>query len=201
MPVPYEVVFTHDITAYVAPTGEAFPAVNATPAGNWSRIGTSGNLNYVDSGLTVMHQQSFTKWRALGDTGTRKVNRTEESLTIKFTLADITLEQYRYSLNGNSVTTVAAGGGAAGYKKIGLSRGLTVAQYALLVRSKHSAYGDGWNSQYEVPYAFQVGEPELIFQKTQPVGLELVWEAVIDPNAATAVERFGRLVMQHADPA
>jgi hypothetical protein len=69
------------------------------------------------------------------------------------------------------------------------------------VRGGVSPYGDGWNLQYEVPIAFQTGEPEVIYRKDEPAGLALEWTAIIDPSAVSADERFGRLVAQHQDPA
>lgn len=198
MPVPYEVIAA-PFTLYTAPVGEAFPAIDATPAGNWTKVGTSGALNYGEEGVTVDHGQDVSEWKGLGDTGPRKVFRTGESLKISLMLHDISLEQYRHALNMNAVTDVAAGAGTAGYRKIGLSRGSTVVQRALLVRGP-SGYNDenGWNSQYEVPLAFQTGEPEVVYRQGDPAGLALEWTAVIDPNAASDAERFGRFVMQDA---
>jgi hypothetical protein len=197
MPVPYEVIAA-PFTAWVAEVGTAFPLIDAAPSGSWSKVGTSGDLNYMDDGVTIEHAQSVEKWRSLGDTGPRKVFRTEEDLMIRLILADITLEQYMHALNMNAVTTVAPGA-EAGYKWIGLSRGSSIAQRSLLVRGP-SPYGDDWTLQYEVPIAFQTGEPEVVYRKDTPAGLALEWTAIIDPDAATAVERFGRLLAQHADP-
>jgi hypothetical protein len=194
--VPYEVIAA-PFVAYWAPVGEAFPLIDVTPAGNWVRIGTSGELNYAEDGVVIEQPQSITKWRAGGDTGVRKVFRTEEDFMIRFTLTDLTLEQYRLGLNMNTVTTVAAGSGTAGYKKIGLSRGPDVAQMALILRGP-SPYGDAMNLQYEVPIAFQTGEPKPVLgKKGEPAGIELEFTAIIDPNASSVKERYGRIVAQH----
>lgn len=196
--IPYEVIAA-PYTIWHAPVGEAFPAINATPAGNWAKLGTSGDLNYNDEGVTIAHPQSIEKWRSLGDTGTRKVFRTEEDLIIRVMLVDLTLEQYRHALNLNTVTTTAAGSGTAGYKKLGLSRGPDVAQRALLIKGP-SPYGADWFMQYEIPIAFQTGSPEPVSKKGTPAMLSLEWSAIIDPNAVTPTERFGRLIAMHADP-
>lgn len=196
--VPYEVIAA-PYTVWFAPIGEAFPAVNAVPGGNWLKVGTNGDLNYMDDGVTIANPQSIEPWRSLGDTGPRKVFRTEEDLIISLVLADVSLEQYRHALNMNAVTTVAAGSGTAGYKKIGLSRGSDVAQRALLVRGP-SPYGADMFMQYEVPYAFQTGEPEVVYRKDVPAGLALEWTAIIDPAAVTPAERFGRLIAMNAEP-
>jgi hypothetical protein len=196
MPVPYEVIAA-PFTVFFAPLGEPFPLIDVAPAGNWLKVGTSGDLSYMDDGVTVEHAQKTEVWRSLGDTAPRKVFRTEEDLVIGVVLADVTLEQYRHALNMNSVTTVAPGAGTAGYKKVGLSRGSLVAQRSILVRGP-SPYGDGWFLQYEVPIAFQTGEPEVVYRKNEPAGLKLQWTAIIDPSASSPDERFGRIVAQHA---
>lgn len=196
---PYEIIAA-PYTLYVAPVGTAFPAIDAAPGGAWTKVGTSGDLNYTEDGVTVDHGQSLEFWRALGSAGPRKAFRTEEELRISLTLADLSLEQYANALNYNTVTTVAPGGGTAGTKKIGLSRGLDVPQRALLVRGQASAYGETFNAQYEVPVAVQAGEPEVVFTKGEPAGLALEFEAIEDPQAASTAERFGRLVMQNAAP-
>jgi len=194
---PFEIIAA-PYNVYFAPVGTAFPLIDvAVPAAPWKLVGSSGNLNYTDEGVTVAHNQALEKFRALGDSGSRKIFRTEEDLMIRLMLADITLEQYAHALNSNPVTTVAAGAGTAGYKVIGLSRGFAVATVALMVRGP-SPYGDNYTLQYEVPLAAQSGNPETVFVKNTPVGLALEWTALVDPNAVSAAERFGRLRAQHA---
>jgi len=195
---PYEIIAS-PVDVWFAVVGTAFPLIDATPAAAWKKIGSSGNLNYTDEGVTVAHPQSIEKFRALGDTGSRKVFRTEEDLLIRLVLADITLEQYAHALNSNTVTTTAAGAGTAGYKTVGMSRGAAVATVALMVRGP-SPYGNDWTLQYEVPYAAQSGNPEPVFLKGTPIGLALEWTALVDPNAASVSERFGRIRAQHAAP-
>ncbi len=195
--VPYEVIAA-PFTLYVADVGTAFPLLLAAPGGSWTKVGTSGELNYDDAtGVIVEHSQSITMWRSLGDSGSRKVFRTEEDLKVRLKLMDITLEQYAFAMNHNSVSTVAAGSGTAGYKKIGLSRGFTVATKALLIRGDVSPYGAAYVSQYEIPIAAQTGNPTVVFKKGEPAGLDLEWTALVDSSAAAA-ERFGRLVTQNA---
>src|SRR5690606_18657567 len=117
--------------------------------------------------------------------------RTEEGLQIRVTLADLTLDQYKVALNGNSVDI------GDGKRSIGLSRGREVTQYALLARGQ-SAYADDQIAQYEVPVCVEVGEPEVIYRKGEPAALALTFEALEHPNAASEDERFGRLVMGDA---
>lgn len=199
--VPYEVIAA-PFTLWVAPVGEAFPDVDTTPAGNWTKVGSSGPLNYDEAeGVTVEHAQEITKWRSVGDMGTRKVFRTSEDLIVRMKLVDLTIEQYAHALNNNTVTDQAAGVGTPGYRKIGLSRGTQVTTKALLIRADVSPYGADWKMQYEIPVAAQVGNPSVaISKKGEPAGLNLEWHALVDPNALSEDERFGRLVAQDDDP-
>jgi hypothetical protein len=77
-----------------------------------------------------------------------------------------------------------------------MSRGFSVATVALLVRGP-SPYGDLMNLQFEVPRAAQTGNPQVVMKKDAPAGLALEWTALVDPNASSVAERFGRIVAQH----
>lgn len=199
--VPFEVIAA-PFTAWIAPVGTAFPDLSDAPAGPWTRIGTNGDLNYDESeGVVVEHQQEMTKWRAVGDMGARKVFRTSEDQVVRFKLVDFTLEQYSHALNSNAVTDVPAGVGTAGYRKIGLSRGSQVRTVALMVRGSVSPYGEDWVTQYEIPVAAQWSNPSVaLSKKGEPAGYVLEFHSLVDPNAASEDERFGRLLAQDADP-
>jgi len=195
---PYEIIGA-PYTLWLAPVGEAFPLIDAAPAGNWIKVGTNGDRNYSDDGVTVAHSQSLEKARPVGSTGPVKAWRTEEDLMIRLSLWDMTLEQYAKALNDVEITTTAAGSGTAGFKAMGLSQGQEVTAYALLVRGI-SAYGDGYTGQYEVPRCYQSGNPEPVLTKGKPAALDLEFTALEDLNASSDAERFGRLVMQHQAP-
>jgi hypothetical protein len=194
--VPFEVIAA-PYSVYWAALG---PAINAAPGAQWTPFGTSGNLNITEAGVTVAHPQETTRWRALGDIGTRKVFRTSEDLMVRFVLADVSLEQYRHAINSNAITTVAAGAGTAGYKKIGLSRGAFVNQVALLIRGVSPHLADGF-SQYEIPIAFASGSPEVTYANNgEPAGLAFEYTAAVDANAGSEDERYGRLIVMTAQP-
>ena len=193
---PYEII-AGPLTLWLAPVGTAFPTVTAAPAGGWTKVGTDGDRNYSDDGVTVQHSQKTETATPAGATGPVKAWRTEEGLIITVTLWDMSLEQYALALSGAAPTTTAAGVGTPGVKKIGLSRGQTVANYALLARGA-SAYGDNYAAQYEVPVCFQSGSPKVVRKKGTPAGIELEFTALEHGAAASEAERFGRLLMQHA---
>jgi len=197
---PFEIV-AQPFTLWVAAVGVAFPEIDDAPGGSWTKIGTSGDLNYTEDGVTIAHNQSVELWRALGSVGPRKAFRTEEELHVSLVLADISLEQYAIAMELGTVTTTPPGVGIAGFKSIGLSRGLDLPQRALLVRGAGaSPYGSGWNVQYEIPVAVQMAEPEIVFVKGTPAGLALEFVALEDPDAASDGERFGRLLAQNTEP-
>jgi len=194
--VPFEIIGA-PYTVWAAPVGTEYPAVDEEPAGEWMKLGTNGDRNYDDNGVTVKHSQSISKWRGLGSTGAVKAFRSDEDLIVSFVLVDLSLEQYGHLLE-QTVTPAAAGMGTPGTKTIGLSRGLTVQQYALLVRGP-SPYMEDGVMQYEIPVCIQSGEPAPVSKKNAPAALEVQFEALEDPDAASAKERYGRLVAQNAD--
>ncbi|MGQ3101016.1 MAG: hypothetical protein ACT6Q5_13295 [Sphingopyxis solisilvae] len=198
MPAPYEIL-AGPLDLWLAPVGTAFPLVTAAPAGPWAMVGTAGRRNYSDDGLAVQHTQKIDTATPAGAIAPVKAWRTEEGLIITVTMWDLSLEHYTTALGGAVPTTVAAGAGIPGTKKIGLSRGPDVVTYALLARGA-SAYGDAYKGQYEVPVCFQNGSPKPTFAKGKPSGLEMEFMALEHSAAATELERFGRLIMQHAAP-
>lgn len=196
---PFEVIAA-PFTLYVAAVGTAFPAVDAAPGVGWTKVGTSGPLNYDRAeGVTVEHRQSTSPWRSAGDTGSRKNFPTEEDLIVRLKLVDLTPDQYALALNHNAITTVAAGVGVAGTKAIGLSRGSQIVSKALLIRGDVSPIGDQLAMQYEIPIAQQIGSPQVALSKPgEPAGLNLEFMALVDTSASTPSEYFGRLVIQTA---
>jgi hypothetical protein len=198
---PFEVIAA-PFDVYLAPTGTAFPDVDEDPAVDWVLVGTSGNLNYDrQAGVTVEHRQATSPWRSVGDCGVRKNFRTEEDLIIRFTLVDMTIEQYAIALNHNTVTDEAAASGVPGYRWAGLSRGTQITTKAMLIRGAVSPYATAMNMQYEVPLVQQIGSAQVTLALPgQPAGLALEFMALVDTSAATEAERFGRIVAQDAAP-
>jgi hypothetical protein len=196
MSEPFEIIAA-PFTAYVAPVGEAFPAVDADPAGNWVKIGANGDESMDEEGVQVTHAQEVNKIRTLGSTVPLKAFRTAEDLMIAFTLLDVTLEAIMLALNSNTVTTTAAGSGTAGFKSMQFYQGEQVATMALLLRAGVSPYAASMNMQYQVPYCFQSGNPEPVYRKGEPAGFALEFTALRDPNAASKAASFGQLVIQH----
>lgn len=195
---PFEIL-AGPYTLWLAPVGTAFPIVTAAPAVAWVRVGTSGDVNYDEDGVTVSHVMKQELARGAGRTGPLKAWTVEEDLMISLKLMDVSIEAYSIALNKAGPTTVAAGVSIPGTKRIGLSQGADPITYALLARGL-SPYGDAFVAQYEVPRVFQSANQKPVFKKGKPATLELEFTALEDIAAASAAERFGRLVAQHQAP-
>ena len=194
---PYEIIGS-PLNVWLAPVGEAFPTLDQAPAGNWQLLGTNGNRNHSEEGLTVRHSKSLNKARPAGATGAVKAFLNEEDLMFSLVLWDMTLEQYAKALNDNAIATVAAGAGTVGYKKIGMSGSATaIKEFALIARGP-SPYDETLNMQYCVPRCVDTGSASPVFRKATPAALQLEFSALEDLGAANDEERFGYIIAAHA---
>ena len=181
------------LTLWTAPVGEAFTVIDVAPAGNWVKVGSSGDEDYTDDGVVVLAPQTVEFFRGAGNTGPRKAYITEEDLIVRVTVANMTLEEVNLAFNSVAITTAA---GPPAIKDITLNRGsVEPAQMALQVRGK-SPYADAKNMQFEIPVAIHMGSPEFPFTKSAVTAFQLEFMALVDPSAATAAEKFGRLLAQ-----
>ena len=183
---PFEII-AGPADVYLAATGTAFPAVDATPAAAWTKLGRT------EGGVTVRSTQTVELLMADQYTGAQKAIRTEEGLEIEFEMADLTLAKYAKALND---VTVVAAAGPPSTKRIRLRLGFDVTKFAFVVRGD-SPYGD-WNLQYEVPLVVQVESPEPSFSREDKATLKVKYTAIEDPDAATDADRFGVLRAQDA---
>lgn len=194
---PFEIIGA-PLTLWVAPIGTAFPTIAAAPGVGWTKVGTNGDRNCENGGVTVTHRKTYDKVRTAGATGSVKAFLSEEDLMFGLTLLDITLEQYQFALNGNTVTTVAPASGQPGTKKIGLSEDVgRTREYALLARGL-SPYNEALAMQYCIPRCYQSGAPAPVFRKGGTgAGLALSFEALEDLAATNGQERFGYILAAH----
>lgn len=197
MSQPFEII-AGPVKVYLGPVGETMPYVDDVPAGNWVLLGTAGDKNYGEDGVTVQKEQSIELVRTLGALGPVKALRTAEDMKIMLVLHDMTLEHLTKVLNDQAVVTVAAASGTPGYKHIPLLRGFDISEHAILIRGDMSPEGEDFAMQYEIPRGFFSGSPEAVFRKNEPVGLAAEITVLEDPDAAAGSE-FGRLVVQDAD--
>lgn len=195
MAAPYEIVGA-PLTAYVAPVGTAFPAIDdeegAFDAG-WLKLGTSGDKNYDEEGVTVEHPQTINYFRGAGATAPRKAFRQEEDFMLSLKLADLSPEQYATVINDATVTTVAAASGVAGEKSFDLLRGFTVAAFALLARGV-SSVDDALYAQYEAPTVIDEGSPSVVYTKGEPALLEVKLRSLDADATGIGTLRIGTAV-------
>lgn len=188
MSAPFEVI-VGSYELWLAPTGTAAPATNATPSGGWVKVGTSGKDNYDEKGVTVKHSQTVGTWTPAGSTAARKAYRTAESLEIDLSLVDLSMAQYAQALNNASVSTQT---GPPATQTFSLLQGLSVSLFSLLVKGA-SPVNDSLSAQYWVPIVFQNGNPSPTFAKGAPAGLDLSFMALKD-----STNGFGTYVAQTA---
>lgn len=191
---PFEIIAA-PFEVYAAPVATAMPDISDDPPTGFTLIGTSGDKNITEDGVTVEHSQTIEVFRPVGLTAARKAFRTEEELTISFAIADISAEEYARAINSATVTTTAAGVGTAGQKDIDLLMGLDVSLLALIILGRESAEGDGFNSAYQIPIAYQSGNPAPVYKKGEPAMLALEFKALWD-----ATDGFGKYISQSAVP-
>ena len=172
---PYDIVVGPG-TIYVAPLDTAFPTVDGTPAAAWTSLGeTEGGVQITPGRETkkIMTDQVFAP---------KKTIIISRALTIKFTLAQMTLEHLTKVLDDVAVTSVPSGTGTAGYKYMDLKADQTLPQYAMLIRVP-SPYANGY-MQYELPSVQPGGDMESSYVKEDKAMLPTTWEANEDPNRA-----------------
>ena len=188
---PREIV-VGPLELWLAPAVEAEDAVNAGPAANWAKLGTSGMENYSEAGIVITHSQTIRQTFAVGATGPRKANRQQEQLTIGLTLMDLSLAQYTKVLNNTTKSTDTT----PNIDYIGMRRGLDVTVLSLLARGTGLSPSGAFNIQLYVPRVYQSADPSPTFSKDVEAALAAVFTALEYPSAATAEERFGRFVVQ-----
>ncbi len=174
---------------YVAPLSTAFPAVNVTPGASWTDLGET------KGGVTITVDQTVAEFSTDQRTGPIKAIRTEESLLVETKMAQATLENMAQVM-GTTVTDTPPGAGTIGTRKVGMTRGVNVAEYAFLFRGD-SPYGD-FPAQYEVPRGYFGGAQAFEHSKENSTDIPCEFHALCDLTAANEFEQFGRLVAQDA---
>ncbi len=169
------------IELYWAAVGTVFPAVDAAPS-TFTLVGTSGDENYAEDGVSINLDQTLEIFRSLGSAHPIHPFRTEQEITVTVTLHDLKLDQLRVAMDLLATTDAA---GPPSTRAIGLDYGLSVSDVALLVRGTgKSPELAGANIQFEINRAVEMGAHELSFVKGEPVGLELEFLALLDDNGA-----------------
>lgn len=171
-------VIAAPFTAWVAPPGTVFPKLADEEedfASGWTKLGTSGDKNYSEAGVTVTHTQTQGQFVSAGGITPRKKWRTDEGMQVAFDLVDLSPEQYALIMDDAKVTTVT---GAAGEQSLQLKRGIKVHVYALLLRGV-STLNEEKLGQYEVSTCVQMANPAPKFAlKGGPAMLATQWDVL-----------------------
>lgn len=186
---PYEVL-TGPYQVYLAPFGEAFPAVGATPAGNWELIGYTKEeqLLTIDGDLELIYSNEHQ--------GPIKAVRPEETPVFTFTMQSMTQEDLARVLNDVSKLVVAVGPPAT--QKMPLQRGYIPPLYALmLLGASQSPYGD-LPGFFAFPKVVIGGSPELNFQKDEETAIEVEVTVIADITQADPDDELGWWIVQTA---
>jgi hypothetical protein len=198
--LPLEIVVS-PAQIYLGPTTEAWPDVDDAPVANWALLATVGYENYAEEGVHILHNQETVPHFTLGSTGPMKMSRTQETLSITVIMHDLDPDETSKGWNANTVTSEAAGAATGGYDWHGLTAGLSLTEYRMLVRipGESPLLADA-NAQFEIERVVEVGSKDLQFAKGNMVGLQMEFMALEDPDASTDAERFGRYNAQDAEP-
>ena len=150
----------------------AIPSASIDAA--WSLLGVDGAKDIVEEGVKVLIEQDVQKLRGLGSVATRKMFRTSQDVTIQFTLADASIENYARALNGAEINLDSH------RRLIDLLMTADVAQFSLLIRGDdRSPYG-AFNTQWWIPRASHDANVETVYVKGAPVGLAYSFVALDD---------------------
>lgn len=183
-----EEIIAAPLQLWLSPVGTAFPLISAAPAVEWELIGLSGDENYTDDGVTVELPQSIEEFIPAGTAMAVKAFRTEESIEIGVTVADMRNEVLQLALNNNAIDETT------GQSEISLLRGIDVTEHALLARGR-SPYEDATATdilQLQVPRVYMSAEPEITHNKGEPAGVELSFRALLPDSGAIAdLRRIG----------
>ena len=140
----------------------------------WTLLGVDGDKDITEEGVKVLIEQAVTKFRGLGSVATRKMFRTSQDVTIQFTLADASIENYARALNNADINLDSH------RRLIDLLMTADVAQFSLLIRGDdRSPYG-AFNSQWWIPRASHDANVETVYVKGEPVGLAYSFVALDD---------------------
>jgi len=177
MTTPFELI-VGPVTVYTGPVAEARPDLEDAPAGNWVTLGTNGDKNYEESGVSIEPTQEIAEWFSLGSTAPQQAFRTQERILVSLALADLTAEHLAKVWNDVSVTDTAPGSGTAGVRDFDMLRGSSVTEYGLLLRWDVSPYIVTAKMQIWLPRVYVVSMGALAAVKGEPMSTEVVFSAL-----------------------
>ncbi len=189
---PWEVVMG-PAGLWVAPVGTPFPLADAEPSGPWKKVGTNGNRNYTEDGVTVAIAKTTATFTGLGSMAPIKAVNSVVGWQARVGVADLSPDLLALLMNGNTVTKTPASGGSVGFDVIDGLIDPQVAVFACVVRGPSPKSPTGYG-QFEVVKAFESSESsELVYVKNgTPTVANLQFTAMEDIAAGDGENRFYR---------
>jgi hypothetical protein len=172
MPAPHEVIAA-PLTVYLADVGTSFPDVGEPQASfpvGWTLLGTEGDRNYTDAGVTLDHGEEVFDFVPAGSTMASKRFRTAESFLLSLELADLSPTMYALAMNDATVTD------PGDHKLFSLYRGDQVNAFAVIARGD-SSVDNALTMQYEFSRAFVSVAGEITFNKGEVAALPIEIQA------------------------
>lgn len=181
---PYEIIAA-PANVWVAALATAFPEIDDAPGAGWFPMG------YTDGGVTVTHNQDIEELYVDQVQAPIKRRRTTESVTVEFSVAQLTIERYAKVLG----KTAPAPSGTPAVVAIDLDMGPDITPFCMLVRGP-SPYGE-WNMQYELYSVSQSENPSVSYNREGLSSLSTSWAGNADITR-TAGQQVGRLLAQQS---
>lgn len=174
-----EEVLVGPAEVYWAPVSEPRPDIDATPSANWAKIATLGSERFGEKGVIVRAPRTNTDINALGTTTPIKNVITQSGFECEFDVLDFTPEVVALGagIDPDDITTVAAGGGDAGFKNLTLPTSPIPFQASLLIRFPSPSFAGG-TAEFWIPTANQLGNMEAGFTKGGATFITHLWRAV-----------------------
>lgn len=146
MAVETQEIIVEDLECYLAPLSTAFPALSATPTGEWKQVGKAGPLGHSEAGSTITLSKTAATFTSSGAAAPRKSWVTDRGFEVAFEVADLSLETLAMLADNVSVegTTV---------KKVKLPKGFTNHEYAAILRGT-SPMTEGKKAQWNIPSCY-----------------------------------------------
>jgi|GEM_PF-795510 hypothetical protein len=189
-------------TVWAAPVGESFTDLSQAPAGNWAKIGTSGERHYGEEGVVCSYEQELTEKSFAGGTEILEYRRTLERAKYSFSLFDMRAAQMVKAFNLATTTNdTAPGASAGGSQDFDILRGLTVTALAILIRGENKSPDlVTENVQIEIPAAIQGANLEVVFNKSDLAGLAFELMSKADYTYNSGNSPYGRIFLGDAAP-
>lgn len=168
-------ILVEPFECFIAPVGTTFPAVSASPTGEWKAIGKQGDKSYSEAGATVTMSNTFGSFTPAGAVRKRKTWRTEQMWNVAFELADFSPETLASIMDNATVA-------GSTVKSVNLALGFQVHLFALVLRGP-SPLTEGKHCQFQVNSVYQAANqaPKLA-AKGAPALLAVEFEAVEAEN-------------------